>query len=456
MRLSKYKKKREDNISSEPLGKIKKTKSKNLIFVIQEHHARRHHYDLRLEAGGVLKSWAVPKQPTLNPEVKRLAIQVEDHTYAYKDFEGTIASGYGAGSVKIWDHGTYSVDATNAAESEKKILEGIKKGMIHFTLQGEKLQGLFHLIKLKNSERDAWLLIKKKEHPKEANLTNLNKIFWPKENLTKGDLLRYYSKVAKWILPYLKDRPQSLKRFPNGIEGTSFFQKNLKKHPDWIETIEIKHKNKGVNYLLIQNEESLLYAGNLGCIEIHPFFSRLSKLQYPDFLVFDLDPKSSSFLNVITVAQTLHKVLENFHVKSYCKTSGATGLHIAVPLGAKYTYEQAKKFAELIATIVQKKIPKICTLERSISKRQGKVYIDCYQNNFGQTIAAPYSIRARPGAPVSTPLKWSEVKKGLDPKKFTIKNLFNRLKKYGDLFSPVLENGINMELILKNIEIDNQ
>lgn len=453
MSLAEYRSKRNFQNTPEPSGKIKKTKSKTLVFVVQEHHARKLHYDLRLEAEGVLKSWAIPKQPTMDPNTKRLAIMVEDHAYGYKDFEGTIPSGYGAGTVAIWDKGTYSIDGEDARETEKKMLEGLKKGSFHFTLEGKKLHGLFYLVKLQNSQKNEWLFIKKKENAQEPpKLTNLDKIFWPKEKITKGDLLRYYSKVAKWILPYLKNRPESLRRFPNGIEGATFFQKNLKSYPDWIQTTEIEHEKKKVNYLLIQNEESLLFAVNLGCIEIHPFFSQISKLHSPDFLVFDLDPKGSSFLKVIQVAQTLHAVLENLDIPSYCKTSGATGLHIAIPLGAKYTYEQAKKFAELIATIAQQKIPKISTLERSIAKRKGRVYIDCYQNNFGQTLAAPYSVRARAKAPVSTPLKWEEVKKGLNPKDYTIKTIFPRLKKYGDLYGPVLGKGINMELVLKNIE----
>ncbi len=311
---------------------------------------------------------------------------------------------------------------------------------------------------MKKSTKNEWLLIKKNEGKKKpektAQLTHPDKIYWPKEKITKRDLLQYYSKVSPWILPWLKDRPESLRRYPDGIVGPTFFQKNLEQHPDWIETVRIKHAKKDVHYLLIQNEESLLFAANLGCIEIHPFFSRLQKLESPDFMVFDLDPKGAPFLNVIQVAQTIHKILDDLEVPNYCKTSGATGLHIAIPLGAKYTYEQVKKFAELIATMVHQKIPKICTLERSIIKRKGKVYVDYHQNNFGQTLASAYSVRARPGAPVSTPLQWKEVKKGLDPKKFTIKTVFRRLKKWGDLYAPVLGKGINLERILKNLTLD--
>jgi bifunctional non-homologous end joining protein LigD len=169
-------------------------------------------------------------------------------------------------------------------------------------------------------------------------------------------------------------------------------------------------------------------------------------------LIFDLDPKRASFTQVIKVAQTLHQVLEEIEVPSFCKTSGATGLHITIPLGGKYNFEQSKHFAELIASILHQRLPKITTLERSLSKRQRKIYIDCYQNNYAQTAAAPYSVRARPGAPVSTPLKWSEVKKGLDPKKYTIKTTPARLKKMGDLYSPVLGKGIDLRAALDKIK----
>jgi len=452
MTLFKYKSKRNLKTSSEPSAKIKKKKGDELAFVVQEHHARRLHYDLRLEVDGVLKSWAVPKEPSLSPKIKRLAIHVEDHPYDYKDFEGTIPSGYGKGTVSIWDKGTYAVDEQSAADSEKTMREGLKKGTLHFTLKGKKLKGIFHLVKMKTAENNQWLLIKKEEKTDLPKLTNLEKIYWPKEKITKGDLLAYYAKIAPWILPYLIDRPESLRRYPDGIEGKTFFQKNLKDHPDWIQTELIHHDAKKINYLLIQDEASLLYAVNLGCIELHPFFSRLGKLENPDYLILDLDPKEAPFSHVVETAQAIYTLLEEIKVPSVCKTSGATGLHIAIPLGAKYPYEVAEKFAEVIAQIVLKRIPKITTLERSLSKRKGKVYIDCHQNHFGQTLAAVYSARARPGAPVSTPLHWKEVKKGLDPLDFTIHTILPRLKKVGDLFAPILGKGIDIPAALKRLQ----
>ncbi len=452
MTLFKYKSKRNLKTSQEPAAKIKKKNGNELAFVVQEHHARRLHYDLRLEVDGVLKSWAVPKQPSTSPKIKRLAIQVEDHPYDYKDFEGTIPSGYGKGTVSIWDEGTYTVDGQNAADTEKAMREGLKKGTLHFTLQGKKLKGIYHLVKMKTAENNQWLLIKKEEKTDLPKLTNLEKIYWPKEKITKGDLLVYYAKIAPWILPYLIDRPESLRRYPDGIEGKTFFQKNLKDPPDWVQTELIHHESKKINYLLIQDEASLLYAVNLGCIELHPFFSRLGKLENPDYLILDLDPKEAPFSRVVETAQAIHTLLEEIKVPSVCKTSGATGLHIAIPLEAKYPYEVAEKFAEVIARIVQRRIPKIATLERSLSKRKGKVYIDCHQNHFGQTLAAVYSARARPGAPVSTPLHWKEVKKGLDPLDFTIHTILPRVKKMGDLFATILGKGIDIPAAIKRLQ----
>lgn len=291
-----------------------------------------------------------------------------------------------------------------------------------------------------------------KETANYSFVTHADKLYWEKEKITKGDLLNYYASIAPFILPYLKDRPESLRRFPNGIANQSFFQKNLKDYPKWIETFPLEHHDKRVNYLLIQDMESLLYAVNLGCIEIHPWFSRHQSLEYPDFLTFDLDPENISFEAVVETAQHIHAILEQIKVPSFCKTSGSRGLHLMVPLKARYTYEQAQQFAQLIATLANEQLPKITSLERSPRKRQKKVYIDYLQNNFGQTLAAPYSVRAKPGAPVSTPLQWNEVKKGLDPLDYTLFNTLDRLRKKGDILKPILRRGIDMEKALKHLQ----
>jgi len=803
-KLKKYLCKRKMEETPEPKGKIFSRKKGNLQFVIQKHAARRLHYDLRLEVGGVLKSWAVPKGPSTDPQVKRLAVMVEDHPYEYRHFEGIIPSGYGKGTVMIWDHGTYDVDGKSGPETEKVIQEGLKKGAIHFTLNGDKLHGRFTLFKLKG-EGDEWILIKSKdqfsstqditeknrsavsertleeiagkakipppkkekkkkkppefvqpmlatlvdepfdqkdwlfeikwdgfraiavldqqkvniysrnqllfndrfpkivkaleslkldaifdgeivaldkkgishfqmlqnisseqniyyyvfdilflngedlrdlplierklllkgllakqngiryseyveeqgkkffkvcqkqglegiigkkktslyesgqrsrawvkikaelrqevvicgfteprksrkhlgaliigiykkgilqfaghvgggftekkleevkdlltplvttkcpfnnvpktntgvtwvkpqllcevkfkewttegmmrmpiflgiradkppqvigqEKPKRVKtivkqedynfITHKEKLFWEKEKISKGDLLGYYELIAPYILPYLIDRPESLRRYPNGFDKPGFFQKNITTYPEWLETIQITHTDKEINYMLIQDLRSLLFAVNLGCIEIHPWFSRVQTLEKPDFLMFDLDPVDIEFDAVVETAQAIHTLLTKIKVPSYCKTSGGRGLHIGVPLKAQYTYEQAKQFALLIATIIHNQLPNIVSLERSPPKRRKKVYIDCFQNNFGQTLASPYSVRAKPGAPVSTPLTWDEVKKGLNPSDYNLFNTLQRLKKKGDLIKPLLQKGANLQKALKLLQ----
>lgn len=283
-------------------------------------------------------------------------------------------------------------------------------------------------------------------------LTNLNKIYWPQEGYTKGDLIEYYRNIAPYILPYLKDRPQTLHRFPNGIEEEGFYQKNVGDQlPAWMPTHLVHHQEKDTRYLIVSDSDTLLFTINLGCIDLNPFNSRIQNLNNPDYLVIDLDPENIAFEAVIETAATFHEVFSYYDIPCYCKTSGASGMHIYVPVGASYTYDQVKRLAELFAHLVFQRLPKITSLERSPSKRQGKVYLDYLQNNFGQTVAAPYSIRPLPQAPVSTPLDWSEVKSGIEPTSFTIKNILQRVKKKGDLFSGVLKKGINLSAILKKL-----
>ncbi len=829
MPLEKYQSKRYFGRTPEPAGGQAQGRGQ-LRFVVQKHQASRLHYDFRLEAGGVLKSWAVPKGPSLNPADKHLAMMVEDHPLDYKDFEGVIPKGnYGAGTVMIWDEGTFeALEAKSRPESERAILNGIKKGHITFILNGQKLKNEFALVKIKNAkEENAWLLVKKddqsasrsditkkdrsartgrtmeeisqsankwlrepqvpdlsdapkskmphlvkpmlaklvaapfdredwwfeikwdgyravaevdhgqvelysrnhlsfnakfptvatelaslklqtvldgevvvvdesgrpdfqllqnflrgaggrlvyyvfdilyleghdlrslplwrrrqilqavlppelemvkasdnvyergteffqvaiaknlegviakdvnspyregrrsgewlkikaharqeaiivgfteprggrkyfgalvlgvyshgelvyightgsgfseqflaelyqklksieqekspfkirpktnapvhwvkpklvceisfaewtdegqmrqpifvglredkaatkvrRELPKtepvfretlespseliisgrKVRLTHLDKVYWTDEGYTKGDLINYYRQVADYILPYLKDRPESLHRHPNGIKGDSFFQKDMADQaPEWVKT-ELMHsqsEERDVNYLVCQDEATLVYMANLGCIEINPWLSRLDNLDKPDFCVIDLDPEGIDFKAVVEVAQAVHTLLEQAKIENYCKTSGATGLHIFVPLGAKYSYDQSKQFAQIIATLVNRRLPKITSIERMPAKRQKRVYLDYLQNRVGQTLASVYSVRPRPGAPVSTPLKWEEVNNKLDVTAFNIKTIAPRLKKVGDLWRPVASgDGVNLKQALAQL-----
>ncbi|MGA9637420.1 DNA ligase D [Flavobacterium sp.] len=829
MSLEKYNQKRDFEQTNEPKGKTVQS-DKELIFVVQKHAASHLHYDFRLELDGVLKSWAVPKGPSMNPEDKRLAIMVEDHPYSYKDFEGSIPKGnYGAGTVIVWDNGTYQ-PADTAKNPQKELLSALNKGKISFNLKGKKLQGEFSLVKLKGKQENAWLLIKKQDqyatekdiltenksvisnitlesldkkkhqkggknatdkkndvnfvspmlagknkkpfdssdyifenkydgyrtisvindkkvelwsrnknsfttqfqlianelqkikhlavldgeivvedkngragfqllqnyiktgegklkyyvfdllnldgndttslsllerkellkillekyklesiiyapyivakgknlyeeaikensegiiakridgnyltgkrsddwlkikitnqeeaiiigitepknsrnyfgalllaqykdnqleyvgkcgsgftedtlkelysqlkptfiskspvskkvalrdtiqwvkpkmvcqvkytewtrdghlrHPvylgirmdKKPNdvifqgenstnnneeeeeedisiiennydltigkitlhLTNQNKIYFPESSITKGDIVNYYSAVADLILPYLKNRPQSMNRFPNGITGSSFYQKDIEieKVPNWLKTFPIHSESnqKELNYLLCNDKATLLYMANLGCIDFNPWNSTIKKLENPDWMVIDIDPEKEDFKAVVQVALKVKEVMDELDTECYCKTSGASGLHVYIPLKAKYNYETVKIFAELVAREVQQQLPETTTLERSIKKRNHKIYIDYLQNRKGQTLAAPYSIRPKIGATVSTPLEWDEVNEDLHPSQFTIKNALERFTKKGDLWSPVLKSGTNINAILKKLE----
>lgn len=867
MTLAKYKEKRNFKETPEPKGK-EKSPEKKLAFVIQRHKASHLHYDFRLEMEGVLKSWAVPKGPSLNPEDKRLAMMVEDHPYDYKDFAGIIPEGnYGAGIVEIWDEGYYTdIEGSSKKGAEKKLLAGLKAGSIKFRLYGNKLNGEFALVKIKNSADNSWLLIKhndeyaihkqysseddtprdspinkwlaehktgkkkrsakavnestaevssfrhtralpgetkklrdfitpmlakdtdrpfddpdwifeikwdgyraiaevnkndvslysrngntfnasyplvvdalKKQHinavldgevvvfddegnpsfnaiqnyngenpicyyvfdmleingedltdlpllerkerlreiitdtdiikysdhieekgnalfdlvgqkdmegiiakladsrylpgvrtsnwlkikhhktmeaiicgytkpsgsrkyfgalvlgvyrdkklkyightgsgfnmksikemyevlqplvtsaspfnervktnmpvtwvePKlvceikyseitpEGNLrhpiflhlredkketevtmdsalpvskdeaeeaagtekpskkgksskqkkagetadpsnekerilafgktkvkiSNPNKIFWPDMGITKGDVVDYYQKMADYILPYLKDRPESLYRSPNGIEEDGFFQKDAGGDaPDWVKSHKIfsESNQKDIDYIICNDAATLAYLNNLGCIELNPWHSTYKDQEYPDYLIIDIDPSdNNTFDQVIETALVVHEVLEKAGAANFCKTSGATGLHVYVPCGKKYTYDQIKDFAHLVCLITNEQLPGFTSLDRNLKKRgKNHIYLDHLQNRKGQTIACAYSLRPKKGAAVSTPLLWEEVKTGLHPWQFNIKTVPLRVEKMGDIFKGILGKGIDMEKCLENL-----
>ncbi|MFT3741929.1 MAG: DNA ligase D [Gammaproteobacteria bacterium] len=790
MALKKYREKRNLTLSREPRGKIKSSAGK-LCFVIQKHAASHLHYDFRLELGGVLKSWAVPKGPPMTKAEKRLAIQVEDHPYDYKDFEGIIPAGhYGAGTVMIWDKGTYEPEGS-VTEFRKKL----KAGRISFVLHGEKLHGKFSLVKTKGAsgQKSSWVFIQSRakpvesihlalpktailkpitpmlaslidkpfDHPdwlfeikwdgyrilaycdgkhvtlltrnqKEATerfaavatelkkralevvldgemvvldekglpsfqkmqifqtegkgqlvyyifdclwlnghdlrdlplkqrkillreviresdlikisepimaegkaffkvakshhlegiigkqidstyqtgirsrewvkikirleqeavicgytaprgsrkglgalilgvykrgqlhyvghtgtgftqqsiaalkprldklkqrecpfdlmpptnnavtwikpqlvcqivfqewtkdgvmrqpaflglredklarsvqreistvaapkpsktlikdhsvkvgkttlaLTHLDKIYWPEERYTKRDLIEYYLRVAPYLFPHIKNRLQVLHRYPNGITDSGFYQKDITHPPEWLKTqiISSESEQRDIRYLVAAEPASLIYMANLGCIEIHPWLSKTPKMDYPDLCVLDLDPEDIDFASVVAVAQQAHEWLETFKIPNFCKTSGATGLHIIIPIKPQNYFEQSKQLAELIAHAVHELMPEITSIERSPKKRQGKVYLDYLQNRFAQTIAAPYSVRPRPGAPVSTPLHWHEVNPTLNPQDFTIKTIFKRLDKMGDIWKDMAKQAVSIKTILQRLQ----
>lgn len=286
----------------------------------------------------------------------------------------------------------------------------------------------------------------------ELKFTNLSKLYWPKEKISKRDMINYYYLVAPYMVPYLDGRPQSLNRHTNGINGKSFYQKNVTgKVPEWVDTFPYHSDADGrdKNFLVCNGEASLLYMASLGCIEINPWSSRKESPDNPDWCIIDLDPWKNTFDKVIEAAQVTKEVLDALSVPSFCKTSGSTGMHIYIPLGAKYTYEHSKEFARLIVKLVHAQIPGFTSIERQVSDRKGKMYLDFLQNRPQATLAAPYSLRPKPGATVSMPLHWEEVKKGLKMSDFTIHNAAARVKQEGDIFKGVLGKGIDMKKVLK-------
>jgi bifunctional non-homologous end joining protein LigD len=289
----------------------------------------------------------------------------------------------------------------------------------------------------------------------EVKVTNPKKVFWPKEGYTKGELLAYYESVAPLLLPYLKNRPLVLTRYPDGITGKSFFQKDAPDFiPEWVRTERIysKEAEREIDYFIVNDLETLRYIVNLGTIPLHLWSSQLGSLDRPDWLVLDLDPKDAPFFHVVKVARTLHQILAELGLASYVKTSGATGLHILVPLGASYSHEETRTFARLLALLGVEAEPELATIARPVRARGGKVYIDFVQNGHGRTIVAPFSVRPLPGAPVSCPLHWEELTSRLTPQRFTIRTAVARFEKLGDPLAPVLTSSVDMAAAISGIE----
>lgn len=645
-KLGEYKRKRRFQRTPEPEGKVAK-RGRALRFIVHLHDATRLHYDLRLEMGGVLKSWAVPKGPSLNPTEQRLAVHVEDHPMDYGDFEGIIPEGnYGAGPVIVWDKGTYHERrSTSAAQSEKALAKGYAKGHITFVLRGKKLHGEFALIRLRDGKN--WLLIKKgdahssyrdvdwdmasvvskksladlrgkppaavwtrkgksqlprvrlavpstraqdtsgkqwivqafgageralvekentqvrllskvrvplakkyprvaralaqlgpdlvldgevfkeperfsildllfidgedlRENPLKTRLARLAKLklpkgveiaasirssaestwiarrdnsvypqgisrewvrgrqshtirlhtshpdkkLWPQEGYTKADLLEYYRAVAPVMLPHLRDRPLSLQRFPNGIEAPGFFQKDLiGQMPKDIVTFAhfSKSSNRTIHYAVCQDETTLLYLANLACIELNPWMSRTTDIDAADYCVIDLDPDDNPFSKVVEVALAYKELLDSIGAKAFCKTSGATGLHLCIPWKGKVAFDESREFALALSRRIHEQFPKQTSLERSPARRRGKIYLDCFQNARGQTIVAPYSLRPRAGAPVSTPLEWNEVTSKLNPAKHTLASVPKRLARMQDPWKDLKAAGNQLSKLLKQL-----
>ena len=294
---------------------------------------------------------------------------------------------------------------------------------------------------------------------RKVRLTNLDKLFWPDEGITKGDLIAYYRDVAPALIPHLKDRPFTMKRYPDGWKGKFFFQKDAPKHmPDWIPTAQFEAstrdrppKRRLIDFPLVNDELALLWMVNMGCIDMNTWYSRVDKPSRPDWILFDLDPSPDvGFPETVRVALLIKETLDLLELTSFPKTSGSEGIHILVPVARRHTYAQTRELSEIVAGAIARAHPGLATTEWTKAKRRG-VLIDSNQNGEGKTIASVYSVRPKPGAPVSTPLRWDEVSESLDPASFTMDAVLDRVARDGDLFAGVLTTSQSIAAALKKL-----
>lgn len=289
---------------------------------------------------------------------------------------------------------------------------------------------------------------------KKVVITNPDKVFWPEDGYTKQDLVDYYRSIAPWLLPYLRDRPMVLTRYPDGIDGKSFFQKNAPPYvPSWVRTERLwnDEAQREIEYFVCDDEDALLYVANMAAIPLHVRAARLSSDTRPDWCILDLDPKSAPFRDVITIARFIHDLADALALPNFCKTSGSSGLHVLFPLGGTMTYDQCKSFARVLAQIVAEALPEIATIERTVPKRKGKVYIDFLQNGHGRLLVSPLCVRPLPRAPVSAPILWEQVGEGLDPRQFTLRNVHEHLGRHGDPMTSLLRETPDLPAVLERL-----
>jgi bifunctional non-homologous end joining protein LigD len=292
----------------------------------------------------------------------------------------------------------------------------------------------------------------------EVKLSSADRVLFPDDGITKGDLFEYYGEIAAALVPHLKDRPFTLKRIPHGIDGESYFQKQAPKGmPDWIETRQFTTHPRGggarlVDFVLVNSRDALLWTVQVNCIDMNAWYSRVDKPDRPDYVVFDLDPPDDGFANAIRVAHLTREALERLDLRSYVKTSGASGIHVLVPIARRHSFDETYEFAERVARGVEAENPGLATTEWLKKKRPpGAVLVDHRQNGHGKTIASVYSVRPRPGAPVSTPLDWDELTEDVRPTDFGMREALERVERFGDLYEPVLRGGQSLGSALRSL-----
>jgi bifunctional non-homologous end joining protein LigD len=438
----------------------------------------------------------------MSPSERRLAVQVEDHPVEYATFSGDIPEGeYGAGRSLIWDEGTFDVpkgeDASRGWEEGRLsfALKGkkLRGGFSLVRMKGRERNGKPQWLLIKKDDEyadEGWRLELEEDDPRfdakpaakkappakkrkvveqapaevvsqaaflkrerlegDAGLrlgkttvpvTSLDKVYWPREGYTKGDLIRYYVRMGRHIMPHLKDRPAILKRYPNGVRDEGFFQHDVTSAPALLKTeVLASETGRKLNYAVYTDLASLVYLVNIGTIAQNPWHSRTDDLDKPDYVVFDLDPHGAPFGNVLEIALALRAVLEEVGMRGYAKTSGSSGIHVYVPVRRRYTFDQTAGFAEKVSGLVAERNPKIATVERRIAERKkNQVYVDWQQNARGKSAASVYSARAKAGATVSAPVTWEEIERGFKLSDFTIVTMPDRIDEVGDLWKDYLK-----------------
>jgi bifunctional non-homologous end joining protein LigD len=493
MALEEYSRKRDFNKTSEPKPGRVKVREQKLSYVIQKHDATRLHYDFRLELDGVLLSWAVTKGPSLNPADKRLAVRTEDHPLSYGSFEGAIPEGeYGGGPVMLWDTGWWEPEGDPRAGLKKGHLgfilhgERLKGGWNLIRMRGEEKKENWLLIKEddaeasrqanseflerlsfsvksgrsmdeiasgKNAKRKTKAGAVREDKAtippavsgaepaskaaKPGNLilsgitiTHPDRVISERGHVTKGELAEYYSSVAPFILPHIVRRPLSLLRCPAGIGGDCFFQRNPGKGLGAdVKTFEFGHKGKKYEYLFIEDEKGLLEVIQMGAIELHPWGAPVNAIDYPDRMIFDLDPAPDvPFEALKLAAHDLRQRLQRKGLESTLKCTGGKGLHVTVPLAGKDKWPAVKSFAGAMAQEMAAAAPDAYVATMSKAKRTAKIFIDYFRNDYTATAIADYGVRARPGAPVALPVDWKELKTLKSASQFTMKDVLKRLR----------------------------
>ncbi len=465
-KLKNYQTKRNFQKTPEPKGKVVKSQ-KTLHFCVQHHLARKDHYDFRLEWQGVLKSWAVPKGPSYNPQDKRLAIMVEDHPLSYRTFEGVIPAGeYGGGPVMLWDEGTW--------EPVTKIPQNFKTKILKFKLNGQRLKGLFTLVHFKDNN---WLLIKdvdefhlfknidefptsiktkrtmeeiaqdkpsknntdlKKNIIENVTITSPDKVIFKRPQITKKEIALYYQKVAPRMLPFLKNRLVSFLCNPDGFNGEKFFKKHLNTNNPGIGKVNLGSKLTKKDYYYIKNTEGLIAEVQMNSYEFHLWGSTIKDLNHPDIMVFDLDPDEKlSLVKLRQGVRDLKEILDELGLKSYLKTSGGKGYHVVVPFKEKVTWRKFRNISKAIAELMETKWPDKYTSNIRKNKRTGRIFIDWIRNTKGATSVCPYSIRLRKKCAVSMPIAWEDLTK-IKPAEITMAKALKMLEQkdpWADFFS---------------------